>query len=435
MIHLILLALAVAHPVQDKLTLEEAIATATNNAFAVRIAENRADKARTLERQAKGAFGPTIGVQGNYSRFEGSVNGSGSGSSGGGTGGGSSSSFSGETKSGTISLTQPIDISGLSRKALDATRFNRKAAEAAVEAERNNIKLNVRSAFYNVLLAEALVAVQQDAVRAAQSRYDKAVIKEREGAIPRFDVLRFENELRKAEQALNNALGTRENAKHTLNSAMSRPIETPVDAAPIDELPAIPTDPTELVIAALKSRPEVQQSDFTIQALAKTADVQGASMKPGLSIQATHTRYLSPAESQTDQSTFGGIVLSLPLFDSGIARSRVEAARKDTDQARISFEQLLLGIALEVRNAFTQAMTTRTTYDVALDSVRLARESLRLADIRYSEGAGLLIDVTQAQADLTAAEGNAQNAKFQFLTAYANLLRALGKDDLDTSRQ
>ena len=429
-------AFAIGQQGPEKLTIDEALSIAMKNSYSVRIAENRADKARTLEKQARGAFGPTIGLQGNYSRFEGSV--TGNGSTGGGTGGSTGGnqgggSFSGETKSGTVSINQPIDISGLSHKALDATKFNRKAAEAAVKVEENNLKLNVRSAFYNVLLTRDLVKVQQDALTSAQARYDKAVIREREGSIPKFDVLRFENEVRKGEQGLNNATGNYVNAKHSLNNILSRPIETDFEAEAIDDLPVPPSDPTELVIAALKSRPEVLQSDYTIEALSRTADVQGASLAPGLSIQASHTRYLNPSASQTDQSTFGGIVISVPLFDSGITKSKVEAARKDTDQARISFEQLLLGISLEVRNALTQAQTAKTNYDVALNSVQLAAEALRLADIRYNEGAGILIDVTQAQADLTAAEGNAQNAKYQYLTAYANLLKALGKDDLNLS--
>jgi len=406
----------------EKLTLDDALGIALKNAFSIRIAESKAEKARRQEKQAHGAFGPTVTAQSSYSKFDSAVNGTG------GTGGGTG--FNGDTKSASLSLVQPIDISGLSRKALQATEFTRKAAEAGLGVEANNLKQVVRTAFNNVLLSRALVTVQQDALVAAQARLDKAKIREREGAIPRFDVLRFENEVRKSEQLLVQAQGVLKNSKHTLNSSLSRQIETEFDPQPIEALPTIPNDPSDLVVEAIRTRPEIQQSQFTIVALARIADVQGASFAPQLQVQASHTRYLDPSQNQTSQSTQGALILSVPLFDSGSAKSRVEAAKKDEDQAKIGLEQILLGIALEVRNSLTQAQTAEKTYEVALDSERLARESLRLAEIRYNEGAGILIDVTQAQADLTAASGNVQNAKYQILNAFASLLRAIGKDDL-----
>jgi outer membrane protein TolC len=427
---MVFLAVVVGQTATDKLTLEHALSIAMKNAFTLRIAESKAEKARKQEKAARGAFGPTVTAQGSYSRFDGSVTGN-TGSSGGSSGGGGgSTSFTGDSKTASLTLNQPIDISGISRKALEATEFTRKAAEAGLGVEVNNLKLTVRGAFYNVLLTKALVKVQQDAVSAAQARLDKAIIREREGAIPKFDVLRFQNEVRKSEQSLSQAVGTFENAKHALNSALARPIETDFDAVPVDELPAVPDNPSDLVVVALRNRAEVKQSEFTITALNRTADVQGASMKPQLNVQATHTRNIDPGPGQQNFGSFESIVLSFPLFDSGIARARVDAARRDEDQARIGLEQLLLGIALEVRNALTLAQTAKKTYEVALDSESLAAEALRLAEIRYAEGAGILIDVTQAQADLTAARGNVQNAKYQFLNAYAALLKAIGKDDL-----
>lgn len=418
---------------QDPLSLDEAVSTALKNAFTIRIAESRAERARRTVRAAQGAFGPNINVQANYSRFDGSVNGS-SGSSGGGTGGGSggsgSSSFGGDSKSAVVTLSQPIDISGRARAALDVAKYTRDAIEEGLAIEANDLKRRVRTAYFTVVLREALVKVQQDALTAAQQRLDKAVIREQNGAIPRFDVLRFQNEVRKSEEALTQALGNLENAKHDLNSAMAVPIEAPVQVAPIDALPGIPGLPTDLVIEGIQNRPEIKQSEFTIMALTKTEDVQAGAMKPSLAIQASHTRYVDPSPSQTNQNTIGNVVLSIPVFDSGINRALVEQARFDTDVARINLEQLLLGVALEVRNAHTLALTAQKAYEVSLDGQRLAAEALRLAEIRYNEGAGILIDVTQAQADLTAAAGNVQNAKFQLLTAYSNLLRAIGKDDL-----
>ncbi len=396
----------------QNLTIEDAIKIAGENAFGVRIAEAQRAKAARFESQAKGAFGPNISTSATLSRFESSLDGS------------------RDTKSASLNLVQPIDISGLSRKALQATEFNRKAAEAGLGVANNNLKLNVRTAFYNVLLSAELVNVQIEALKATNERYEKAKIRKQEETISQFDLLRFENEVRKAEQALTQARGNLEQAKHGLNSALSRSIETEFDAEPVTSLPTIPEDPAGLVSTAILNRPEIKQSEFTIVSLTRTADVQSASIKPQLNIQANHTRNFNPGVQQADHSSTAGVFLTVPLFDSGITQSKVEAAKFDVDIAKIGLEQLILGIALEVRDAYSRAGTARANYLTAEESAKLARQTLKLAEIRYDEGVGILLDVIQSQADLTAALGAVQTTKYQFMQAYSALLRALGMDDI-----
>jgi outer membrane protein len=87
-------------------------------------------------------------------------------------------------------------------------------------------------------------------------------------------------------------------------------------------------------------------------------------------------------------------------------------------------------VSLEVRSAYTKLVTAREAYDVAVSGRDLAKEALRLAQLRYDEGAGILLDVTTAQADLTRAQVAAVNARYQYLAAVAALQKAIGQDDL-----
>lgn len=400
----------------DLLTLDQALNQAMKNAFSLRIAQSQIEKAKQTERQAKGIFGPSVTLNGNYSRFDGAVQGGGSGS--------------GDTTTASVTVSQILDIVGVNKKAADASRLVRMAAEAGFGAEANSLKLAVRTAYFNVLLSESLVKVQQDFKTSAQTRYDKAKIRFDEGGIPRFDVLRFENDLRKAEQAVVQAEGGLKTAKQALNNAISRPIETEFDVQGPVELPRLPDDPSSLVVAAIKNRHEVKQTEYRIDSLEYVAEAQSGGLKPSLIVQATHTRNIDPFPGQGSQGTSGAIVLSFPVFDSGITQAKVESARQDKEQAKIGFEQLLLGIALEVRTTHTQAMTAKRALDVAMDGERLAAEALRLAQIRYDEGAGILVDVIQSQADYTAAQGSVQTQKYAFLTAIAALEKATGIDGI-----
>ncbi|MFX6834738.1 TolC family protein, partial [Acinetobacter baumannii] len=80
---------------------------------------------------------------------------------------------------------------------------------------------------------------------------------------------------------------------------------------------------------------------------------------------------------------------------------KIQAANRDVEIAQLQFEQLSLGVALSVRRAATNAFTANRSLDVAKANVTVAREALRLAQLRYDEGAGILLDVIVAQSDLT----------------------------------
>jgi outer membrane protein TolC len=64
--------------------------------------------------------------------------------------------------------------------------------------------------------------------------------------------------------------------------------------------------------------------------------------------------------------------------------------------------------------------------DANVQAVAEARESLRLANIRYKAGTGTLLEVTNAEADLAVAETNLATAQFQLLTEFASLQRSEG---------
>ena len=145
---------------------------------------------------------------------------------------------------------------------------------------------------------------------------------------------------------------------------------------------------------------------------------------------ANHTQNIRPSAFSPDSTSNVQAVLSIPLYTSGIIDARVKAARSDEEIGKLRFEQLQLAVALDVRAAFTRYVSARSKLGVAQANEAVAREALRLADLRYDEGAGILNDVTTAQAELTAARAAVLTAIDEYLKAYAALQQAVGVDNL-----
>jgi len=427
------------------LTLDDSIRIAERNAFSLRTAASTTEKARQRVNEARGNIGPKITANGSYnhtiehtsfgggaSATTGVTTGGTTGTTGttaGTTGGGVNSISLGDTQIGSVSASMPIDISGVGHKAIAATENQLLAARSNQAAADNDLRLNVKQGYFQVLQAKAQVAVAEENVTNAQERLTNAQQKLAAGTIARFDVLNFQTLLSQAQSDRITALNNLAVAKENFNDLLARPIETPFDVAEIPALPPSPAATDQLVAAAENNRPEIQAARANIQALKYVREATENTMLPSMSIGAQHLRLFSPGTVRTlFQETQAFLNLSVPIFDTGVTRARVKEARQDEEQAKIAYQQLQLGISLEVRQALSNLTNSAARLDVAQQQVQQAAEAYRLAIVRFNAGEGTTLDVTNAQAQLTTARTGLVNARYDYLRSYAALQRATAAD-------
>ncbi len=126
-------------------------------------------------------------------------------------------------------------------------------------------------------------------------------------------------------------------------------------------------------------------------------------------------------------SVYVGVQLSVPIF-SGFQRTY------QIKQARIALQKTnnVLNVA---KNGFLlQQEQARITYQNSIKSLNnqkanmdLAREVLRVSRIKYKEGVGSSIEVTQAQTELETAENNYIQALYNALVSKVDLDNAYGR--------
>jgi len=414
-----------------RLTLDEAVDLALKNAFSVRLGTSAVEKAKQQAKGAAGTLLPSFKIDGTYIRWD--DNYPALSGSGGQFASIAATSMPSDSKSVVFTLTQIIDISGKIHKSVEAAKLSEKAQKLALDAELHNITNTVRGKFFGVLQAKAMVKVQADALKSAQERLDKANIRLKNGDVAKFDVLRLETDLKRSEQALLNAQSAYALAKQDLNNTLGREVDKAFDPEEVALKFATNERVAEdLVSLAYQNRSEVKAGVVAIQALTKVREMQERGNMPTMVLSAIHNRSIDAFPGQSQFYTYGIAAISWPVFDSGITRANVGAAKQDEEQGKIRLEQLKLGVSLEVQAAYTRLDTARKAYEVAKKGEELATEALRLAQLRFDEGAGILLDVITAQSDLTAAHGAVIATGYDYLTAYAAMQKAVGADDFET---
>ena len=122
-----------------------------------------------------------------------------------------------------------------------------------------------------------------------------------------------------------------------------------------------------------------------------------------------------------------GVRLNVPIFD-GFRKSNIIQQKKiQSDQIQNSFEFLKSNIDLQI----TQATVN---YNKAIDNMAAQKENMNLAQevfdvskIKYNEGVGSSLEVTNSNTDYKTAETNYYDALYSALIAKIDLEKAYGK--------
>ncbi len=99
----------------------------------------------------------------------------------------------------------PLDITGTLHAAISQAQFQEIAAQIDVNRVRNAVILAVKNAFYNVLRAQAQIAVAVDSLNNSLKRLDDANKNYSAGTSPRFDVISAQRDVANAQQDLINS--------------------------------------------------------------------------------------------------------------------------------------------------------------------------------------------------------------------------------------
>jgi len=163
-------------------------------------------------------------------------------------------------------------------KTLAATQVARKLAEVSaegVELQRQLIALTVKEAYANILLAQRLIRVQEQALERAELNLSSAKGFFDVGTQPQSTVVRAEVDVANAKVDLINARNALRTARVALNTAMAVDASTQTDIK--DNLEYEPTtiDRAALRAEALRQSPEYRQA--RLQSSAAEARVQVAS--------------------------------------------------------------------------------------------------------------------------------------------------------------
>jgi outer membrane protein len=429
--------LAIAQAAPRRLSLSEAEQIALRNHPRIGSANLLAQAAKAVATESRSAYYPlvtgnftSVGAQHNATLGAGAVQ---------------TSSLYSRVAAG-VTIGQIVTDFGRTSNLAQAANLRASAQEQNVGNTRAAILIEVDQAYYQALAADTVLKVSQAVVQNRQLILRQVRTLAQSSLKSTLDVsfadvaasdaelalVRAENDVAASRARLAAALGDGHAEQFELtDEPLPTGLEVVVVQAPkerTDEplLTGLEANPELLVAEALKQRPDLAALRLNRDAAHRFANAERALSRPTVTLMGVAGGL--PATDPRLHGTYSaaGVNVSIPVLNGRLYAARQSEAELRAEALDRDVEDLTVQISEQVRVAWLAANTAFRRLDVTARLVAQAEQSLRLAQVRYDNGLGSIVELNQAQVSQVSAEIAAAGAKYEYLSRRAGLAFVMG---------
>ncbi len=314
---------------------------------------------------------------------------------------------------------------GRTRASVRRARDLQTAAAESERATRYDVVFGARVAFYNTLRAERILRSRRETVGQRESLLKQAQAFYEAGIRARIEVARAESSLYQARAELTAAESDLQIARVALLNRMG--IDGPEDFRLVDSLEAttVPGTVQEWIAYAEANVPDLAVLIARERAAAAALSQAQSGYLPTLTGNAAYGYAADEMPLQEGYSL--AVLLNVPLFTGFLTREQVAEARANLTEAHLAVVDLRRTVRLRVEQAALSLQATSDQIAARRKEKDASEENLRLATGRYEVGAGDIIEIVDAQTQMTQSETDLIGAQFDRSISVATLLRAMGR--------
>ncbi len=318
--------------------------------------------------------------------------------------------------SASLTVSQLITDFGRSSNLERTAKFKALAAEQSAQATREQILLQVDSAYMGALQAQALVDVARQTIKTRKLLRDQVVTLAENQLKSDLDASFAEVNYQEAVLLLSRAENDLASNYATLAALMDDRRTTTYQLSDHPKVDKPGGEVSTLIGIALRERPDLRSARLERDAALKFAKAEAALSRPTLSLQGTAGAlpYHEKAITSNDYAA-GGIVLNWPVFTGGLNTARRKEAELRAKALEANVQDQETSVVRDVRIAWLNLINAGERITITAKLLEQAQKSEDLASARYNAGTTSMVELGQAQLSLTDAQINETNARYDYL--------------------
>ncbi len=390
------------------LSLDQAVKLAMENQLDIKIAANSEEQARYVLQSTEGS--QKISVDAANTFYLKQIH------------------YEATTNSTALTLSLPLYSGGKNEGNIEMAKTDVTMAGLILLKTKQDIKLKTISAYYDVLEAQKVEAVDQETVDNYLLHLNNVKAQYSVGNIAKLDVLKSEVELADAQQTLVKAKNSSAVAVNALKNLIRWKSGESLEF--IDDFQHVPVHETldQCVAFAKEHRPDVEKYRLTIGESEQNVEVVSADQKPAVSLTAATGWGSGILPNENNRDMYVGVTTSWNLFDGQIIQSKIKKAQSAVAASRLELELQEDSVEVAVKEYYLGLKEAEKLLETTQVAVHEAEEAYFIAEAKYQAGEGVILDVIDAQLALTTAKNNYIAARYDYATDKAELENAMGLD-------
>lgn len=365
----------------------------------------------------------------------------------------------------TFGLQSNVDVFNFFSKknTISANKLEAEAANASVDKIKNDIALNVATAYLQVLLGRQQVSISRVKMQQTSAQLENTRKLVNAGSVPELNAAQLEAQLAQDSSNVVTAKSNEIQALYLLKALLALDAAAPFDIVtpPIELIPVEPLadlQPDRVYQLALQNLPQQKVNQLRVEAAKKNVAAAKGAMYPSLGLGGSLQTNYSNAKNQAQflNSTFNGfspigvvqgttdtvvapnmknnfrffsnpygtqvtdnlskglgISINVPIFNGGSAKTNWQRAKLNLNSFELRQYQDSLTLKQDIYKAYIDAITAVEKFNAASKSVEASQKAFDFAAKRYNIGLLSTIEYLTTQSNLYSAQLSKTFAQFE----------------------
>ena len=317
---------------------------------------------------------------------------------------------------------------------LKASKTYKELSQRAYKRSKIDVTVNVTKAYYQVLVSNEKIKLLDANVTQIKQQLDQTTAQNKQGFVEQIDVQRLTVQYNNLVTSRENTIRLLELYIQLLKFQMGMPIENNLTL--LDKLESVNFgDGAAAIVSDTTSYHN--RIEYGLQETQKRLyelDLKRikAGYLPTLSANANLTssyqnNSFPDLYSSNFPSSYIGLSLNVPIFNGFQRSNQVKESKITVMKAQNDLDNLKNALNLQTSQARITYINGLKSLDNQRQNQALAREVLRVSEIKYKQGVGSSLEVTQAQTDLQNADNQYIQGLYDALVSKVDLDKAYGK--------
>ena len=329
----------------------------------------------------------------------------------------------------TLQIVQPVFTGGKILNTFKNAKIDLQIAKEKSENAKNEVILNTKKGFFNILVMRELLKAHKEALKLAENNHRNVTESYNLGMVSKYDLLRSELTVASIKPTILNVEKGLKLLILNLKAMLGIPDSTGINISGKLSYEKYQLDVPHLIQHSLINRSEIQQLKMEAVKAKNLLRMAYAQYLPDLSIIASYSYrsdYFKLNGDNWENYYTVNLGVRFPIF-MGMKRSgQIGELRVMKKVIGMNIKDLNDATKLQIKDLYLTIQKEFKNIQAGLKNIETAREGVRIADLNYNEGMISILELNSSFNELTKAKVTYLQAVYNYNIALAELEKISG---------